>query len=66
MSNERRRTEVATLVAETINKPEGQRYAAAYGTLSALVISDIPGVGTEWAPEYVRQLEAALSSPLLH
>lgn len=58
--DERRRTEVAALVAETMNKPEGQRYAAAYGTLSALVISDIPGVGTEWAREYVRGLKASM------
>lgn len=58
--DERRRTEVAALVAETLAKPEGQRYAAAYGTLSALVISEIPGVGTEWAREYVRGLKASM------
>jgi hypothetical protein len=58
--DERRRIAVAELVAHVLGVPQGQRYVAAYGTLSGLIASQTTDVSTAWARDFVTELEPHL------
>lgn len=65
--DERRRVAVAGLVGLVMSAPEGHRYASAYGILAGLVTSTEPAMRTEYAPEFVREVERAMTDrPFVH
>lgn len=64
--DERRHAAVAGLVSLVMSVPEGHRYASAYGILAGLVTSTEPAMRTEYAPEFIAGVEAAMSTPFNH
>jgi len=59
--DERRHVAVADLVAHVMSRPEGHRYAAAYGVLAGLVSSSVTEMGTTWAREFAAGVNVAMT-----
>lgn len=59
--DERRHVGVAELVALVMSRPERYRYASAYGILAGLVSSGSEVMRTEWARDFAREVNIAMT-----